>query len=181
MFHPDARFHFRIIDSFTGPFALMVRGDGAVRTGWVAHFDADWSEGGVFDESLEPGLVDRLQAYFAGDEVSFANAPLPAGGPFHRACWRACRAIPSGETISYGELARRAGSTPAAARAAGQAMRQNPMPIITPCHRVIGATGQLHGFVGTTDAASDPVVLKRALLEHERVAVAVGVTASAAG
>jgi len=164
------RFHYRVFDSFTGPFALMVHADGAIRTGWVAHFDADWTAGGVRDETFEPELVDRLQAYFEGEDVSFADAPLPTGGPFHRACWRACRAIPAGETISYGELARLAGSTPAAARAAGQAMRQNPMPIITPCHRVIGATGQLHGFVGTTDAASDPVALKRALLEHERVA-----------
>jgi methylated-DNA-[protein]-cysteine S-methyltransferase len=81
----------------------------------------------------------------------------PRGTPFQLAVWQALRAIPCGETISYGELAARLGS---AARAVGAANGANPLPIIVPCHRVIGADGSLTGFGGG-------LPIKRALLELE--------------
>ena len=84
-----------------------------------------------------------------------------------RRCWEACRSIPRGETRSYGELATMAGERGNAARAAGQAMRRNRLPIIIPCHRVISAAGGLHGFSGSSDQAGPALAVKRALLQIE--------------
>jgi O-6-methylguanine DNA methyltransferase len=92
-------------------------------------------------------LSRRIQDAVAGKAVDFAEFRLAPTTPFFAACRAACQAIPPGGTISYSELARRAGS-PAAARAAGQAMRRNPMPIIVPCHRVVASDGQLGGYGG---------------------------------
>jgi len=88
----------------------------------------------------------QLHEYFAGKRHSFdvEVAPLD-GAPFDRAVWGALAAVPSGSTVSYGELARRAGY-PGAARAVGGSMRRNPIPIIVPCHRVVGEDGTLTGF-----------------------------------
>ena len=91
------------------------------------------------------------------------DAMLPEGPPFTRKCWEACRSVPFGKTITYAELARRAGS-PKAMRAAGQAMRKNPLTIITPCHRVISSTGSLHGYAGATDPQSEELKRKNTLL-----------------
>lgn len=101
----------------------------------------------------------QLQAYFAGELRAF-ELPLAAEGtPFQQRVWRALCDIPYGETISYGELARRIGQ-PAAARAVGLANGQNPIAIVVPCHRVIGANGSLTGYGGGLH-------VKRALLELE--------------
>ncbi len=91
--------------------------------------------------------VERaLGAYFEGARDAFRDLPLdPAGTPFQRAVWDALRTIPYGETISYRALAKRIGN-PAAVRAVGLANGRNPLPIVVPCHRVIGADGSLTGF-----------------------------------
>ena len=96
------------------------------------------------------------------------DAPIPEGTPFMQKCWVACRNIPYGETRTYGELAKAAGS-PKGARAAGQAMRRNPLPIITPCHRVIATSGKLHGFAGKTNLKSKELKIKHYLLQLERI------------
>ncbi len=101
----------------------------------------------------------QLQAYFTGELREF-DLPLAAEGtPFQRRVWRALCDIPYGETISYGELARRIGQ-PTASRAVGLANGQNPISIVVPCHRVIGANGSLTGYGGGLDR-------KRWLLGHE--------------
>ena len=101
----------------------------------------------------------QLQAYFAGELRDF-ELPLAAQGtPFQQGVWRALRDIPYGETISYGELARRI-AQPAAARAVGLANGRNPIAIVVPCHRVIGANGSLTGYGGG-------LARKRWLLAHE--------------
>lgn len=89
-------------------------------------------------------LLDR---YFAGIAVTFDDIPLDivAGTDFQRAVWSAVSGIPWGKTISYGELARRV-KKPGAARAVGQALGANPVPIIVPCHRILAASGGLGGF-----------------------------------
>jgi methylated-DNA-[protein]-cysteine S-methyltransferase len=103
----------------------------------------------------------QLDAYFARALEAF-ELPLAASGtPFQREVWRALSRIPYGTTISYGELARAIGR-PAAVRAVGAANGKNPLPIVVPCHRVIGADGSLTGFGGGLD-------LKRRLLEIEGV------------
>ncbi len=118
---------------------------------------------------LEPGwkaaeapfreAIRQLRAYFSGRSRTFDLPVTLEGTPFQRRVWRALRRVPYNRTISYGELARRAGH-PGAARAVGAAMGRNPLPIVIPCHRVIGADGRLTGFGGGLPA-------KRALLDLE--------------
>ena len=104
--------------------------------------------------------VRELQEYFAGGRRTFDLPVALEGTPFRKKVWAKLRAIPYGETISYGELARRIGN-PKAVRAVGGANHHNPVMIIVPCHRVIGADGSLVGFGAGLDA-------KRYLLELER-------------
>jgi methylated-DNA-[protein]-cysteine S-methyltransferase len=108
----------------------------------------------------------QLIEYFAGVRTTF-DLPLdPPGTAFQRQVWDALRTIPYGATTSYSELARRLGD-PGATRAVGAANGKNPIPIIVPCHRVIGARGELTGFGGGLDR-------KRWLLEHEGALLQLG-------
>lgn len=91
--------------------------------------------------------VKQLREYFAGRRAEFDLPLKPEGTEFQRTVWRNLQDIPYGETISYGELAKRVGN-PKASRAVGAANGQNPIPIVIPCHRVIGANGKLTGFGG---------------------------------
>jgi methylated-DNA-[protein]-cysteine S-methyltransferase len=104
--------------------------------------------------------VRQLEAYFAGELTEFTLPLDPAGTAFQRSVWAALCEIPYGETISYGELARRIGK-PQAVRAVGAANGQNPIAIIVPCHRVIGSNGKLTGYGGG-------LPIKEALLALER-------------
>jgi methylated-DNA-[protein]-cysteine S-methyltransferase len=104
-------------------------------------------------------IADQLEAYFAGDLLAFDIAIHLEGTEFQRQVWSHLREIPYGETISYGELARRVGS-PGAARACGLANGRNPVSVIVPCHRVIGADGRLTGYGGGLER-------KAWLLDHE--------------
>jgi methylated-DNA-[protein]-cysteine S-methyltransferase len=89
----------------------------------------------------------QLREYFAGRRAEFDLPLAPEGTAFQRTVWRQLQAIPYGETISYGELARRVGN-PKASRAVGSANGANPLPIVIPCHRVIAGDGTLGGFGG---------------------------------
>lgn len=104
-------------------------------------------------------VVEQLQAYFAGYRTDFDIPMTMHGTDFQKRVWAGLCEIPYGETISYGELARRVGS-PDAFRAVGLANGRNPIAIIVPCHRVIGANGSLTGYGGGLDR-------KVWLLEHE--------------
>ena len=101
----------------------------------------------------------ELAEYFAGKRKCFDVALAPEGTPFQRKVWKAIASVGFGETISYGELARRAGH-PGSARAAGAATGRNPIGIIVPCHRIMGANGSLTGYAGGLER-------KRALLVLE--------------
>jgi methylated-DNA-[protein]-cysteine S-methyltransferase len=157
---------YRIINTFTGPFAIIQDEDGTLRTTWVTSDVQRQLGRGTLYSRLLPDLASRIGRYFEGEIVDFADVELPSGGDFHRRCWEVCREIPRGDVICYQELAHRAGS-PHASRAAGQAMRRNPLPVIIPCHRVIGSNGKLHGFGGSCDARGDALQVKSALLRME--------------
>ena len=119
------------------------------------HPPRDW----IFDPDPFRPVTRQLGEYFAGERRSF-ELPLDARGTaFQQRVWRAFARIPYGQTVSYGELARRIG-VPGAARAVGLANGANPLPIIWPCHRVIGADGSLIGFGGG-------LAIKRRLLSLE--------------
>ncbi|HEY6374380.1 MAG TPA: methylated-DNA--[protein]-cysteine S-methyltransferase [Edaphobacter sp.] len=106
------------------------------------------------------GLTDAIRSYFAGDLSAIDTLPVQTGGtPFQREVWRALRQIPCGTTVSYATLAGRIGR-PAAVRAVGLANGSNPVGVIVPCHRVIGANGSLTGYGGGIER-------KGWLLKHE--------------
>jgi methylated-DNA-[protein]-cysteine S-methyltransferase len=94
-----------------------------------------------------PEARAQLAAYFAGDLTEFSLPLAPSGTPFQRQVWDTLRTIPYGVTISYGDLARQVGN-PQGSRAVGLANGRNPIAIIVPCHRVIGANGKLTGYGG---------------------------------
>lgn len=143
-----------VIDTPIGPLGLF-----ASETGLQAV---------LFDSRIRPqgrsrvldAAARQLDAYFDGDLVTF-DLPLELlGTDFDTRCWRALASIPYGRTVSYGDQARRLGLGREAARAVGAANGRNPLPIVLPCHRVIGADGSLTGFGGG-------IHVKRFLLELE--------------
>ena len=128
----------------------------------------DWVE----DDGRAPGSAvlararRQLEQYFSGERTTF-DVPLAAlGTAFEQRVWEALRMIPFGTTLSYSELARRLGDV-RATRAVGAANGKNPIPIIVPCHRVVGSRGELTGFGGGIDR-------KRWLLEHEGALMKLG-------
>jgi methylated-DNA-[protein]-cysteine S-methyltransferase len=121
--------------------------------------------GGEPARSADPLLIDaagQLNAYFEGDLREFDLPLAPSGTAFQRRVWDAVSAIPYGDTASYSEIAAVV-CTPAVCRAVGAANGRNPLPVIVPCHRVIGAAGALTGYGGGLDR-------KRALLDLEAAA-----------
>ena len=123
------------------------------------------AEAATADPERFADLRARLIRYFDGRDEAFDDIPLDLSGAseFHRRAWAACRTIPRGETRSYKWLANAAAGNPNAARAAGGAMARNRVPIIIPCHRVVGTDGALRGF-GSGQTRID---LKRRLLDME--------------
>jgi methylated-DNA-[protein]-cysteine S-methyltransferase len=120
------------------------------------------NDGYTLNEKRDPyGLTTRFTSYFAGDIHAIDDIPTAtAGTVFQREVWRALREIPAAETISYGQLAERIGR-PRAVRAVGLANGSNPVGVVVPCHRVIGANGSLTGYGGGLHR-------KEWLLAHER-------------
>lgn len=104
--------------------------------------------------------VKQLHEYFTGRRTQFDLPLAPQGTPFQREVWRQLQEIPYGETVSYKELARRVGN-PKASRAVGSANGKNPIAIIIPCHRVIGASGKLTGFGGGLPTKQKLLALER--------------------
>lgn len=154
---------FTTVDSPIG--ALLLLGDGSGLRGLYMEphaVDPGWER----DDAAFGDAGEQLAAYFAGELREFDLELAPVGTPFQRRVWAALREIPYGETTSYGALAARLGK-PGAARAVGLANGRNPISVIVPCHRVIGADGTLTGFGGGLDR-------KRALLAHEAEVLGAG-------
>jgi methylated-DNA-[protein]-cysteine S-methyltransferase len=116
------------------------------------------------DDAVLAPVATQLAEYFAGDRLAFDLALSPTGSAFQLKVWMALRDIPYGRTTTYGEIAAELGQ-PTASRAVGLANGRNPLAVIVPCHRVIGANGTLTGFGGGLPR-------KRWLLDHERAVLA---------
>ncbi len=137
------------LDSPIGP--LLIAGDQEAvrhirfpRNGKAVKPEPDWIES---SSGAVAQAVGQLREYFAGRRVEFDLPLAPQGTQFQLAVWRELQRIPYGQTVSYGELARRIGN-PKASRAVGSANGANQIPIVIPCHRVIAAGGKLGGFGG---------------------------------
>lgn len=118
--------------------------------------DSSWKEDG---QSFTRAIA-QLRSYFAGELEEFDLLLAPEGTPFQLKVWQRLCEIPYGETISYGELARRIGN-PKASRAVGLANGSNPIPIVIPCHRVIGSDGKLTGYGGGLPIKEKLLALER--------------------
>ncbi len=155
------RIELAVYDSPVGPLGL--RSDGqALREILLPCHMQSLPAGTIplFSDRITDQACEELAAWFAGQRRSFGIPLNPVSGTaFQRRVWQEMRRIPWGTTISYAELARRIGR-PAAARAVGAASGRNPLPIVIPCHRVIGSDGSLTGYGGG-------LALKRLLLEQE--------------
>jgi methylated-DNA-[protein]-cysteine S-methyltransferase len=152
---------FTQIESPVGPLLLAADHTGLRNIVFVngrhtARPDPTWHQ----DARLLHEPIRQLQAYFAGELETFSLPLAPAGTAFQLAVWRGLCAIPYGETISYGELARRLGN-PNASRAVGLANGSNPIPIVIPCHRVIGSNGKLTGYGGGLPIKEKLLALER--------------------
>jgi methylated-DNA-[protein]-cysteine S-methyltransferase len=136
------------VDSPVGPLLLAANSDGLRHVGFEnsKRFSippVGWTQ----NKKIFHEVIRQLNEYFAGDLKEFDLPLAPEGTPFQVSVWSALRTIPYGETISYAQLAKRIGN-PKAVRAVGRANGANPLPIIIPCHRVIGSDGDLTGFGG---------------------------------
>jgi len=141
-------------------FAAWIDGDGRLlRFHLDAAGAADVDADAIHDEGAIDELRRQIDEYCAGERTSFDIERAAQGTAFQRRVWDALVEIPYGETRSYGEIAKAIGE-PQAARGVGAANARNPIALIVPCHRVIGADGSLTGYGGG-------LPLKRALLAHE--------------
>lgn len=152
-----------VTDSPVGPLTIVASDDGVRAVLWP---DDDPQRVRLDDTTTDPGhpvvaaAVRQLEEYFDGSRTEFDVPIDPVGTDFQRAAWRALQTIPYGSTVTYGEQAERIGDR-RKARAVGAANGRNPISIIVPCHRVVGAGGELTGFAGGVDT-------KAWLLDHER-------------
>ncbi len=138
-----------------GALSLVSDGDALI----AATFDGAPPDVPPGDDAVLTDARRQLTAYFEGEPVAFTLPVRTQGTPFQERVWAALRDIPHGETISYGTLAARLGA-PGAAQAVGAANGQNPVAVVVPCHRVVGADGALTGYAGGLER-------KRALLDLE--------------
>jgi len=153
------------IDSPIGPLLLVGDQSGLLQVNFCngrhpAKPDPSWDE----DPRSLKETTRQLNAYFAGKLTDFDLPLSPQGTTFQLGVWKRLCDIPYGETISYGELARRIGN-PNASRAVGLANGSNPIPIIIPCHRVIGSNGKLTGYGGGLPIKEKLLALERRQLQ----------------
>ncbi|MFI7606844.1 methylated-DNA--[protein]-cysteine S-methyltransferase [Micromonospora sp. NPDC049366] len=136
-----------VLDSPIGEFSVATDGTSVCGTRF-GRVDTAADEPG---DEVSRQAVSELRAYFAGQLTDFTvPVSIPRGSEFERAVWQVMTEIPHGETLTYGEVARLVGD-PGAARAVGVACNRNPVPVIVPCHRIVGVGGKLVGFGGGLD------------------------------
>ena len=154
--------NFAFLDSPLGRLVAVADGDAVLRIHFAGQkysppIRSSWRENSACAPLRE--TIRQLREYFAGARREFTVPLAPEGTPFQREVWKALLSVRYGQTLAYSELAQRAGH-PGCARAAGAANGRNPIAIVIPCHRIIGADGSLTGYAGGLER-------KRALLELE--------------
>jgi methylated-DNA-[protein]-cysteine S-methyltransferase len=140
---------YTVMTSPVGELLLTATDDGLTGVQFAPHLTTP-DRRGQRDDAAFSDVVAQLEEYFAGRRTTFDLRLAPTGTPFQRSVWDAIAAIPYGKTISYATVASRI-KRPTAARAVGAATGRNPIVIIVPCHRVVGADGSLTGFGGGLD------------------------------
>lgn len=158
------------LDSPIGPLTLVVNAEGALTHVLFAHQTAPADV--AWDADRCAAAATQLREYFAGERTDFDLPLAPAGSDFQRSVWDALRTLGHGEVVDYGGLGTRIGR-PGAARAVGRANATNPIPIVIPCHRVIGANGTLTGYAGGLDAKQVLLRLEGCDVRDGRIARAV--------
>ena len=144
---------YKTMESPVGKLKLVASDEGLVAVLWQNDRPSRVRIGDLVEDDRHPVLLKaerQLGEYFAGKRKEFSVSLDMRGTPFQKNVWEALLAIPFDETRSYGQLAKQLGN-PNATRAVGAANGRNPLPIIVPCHRVIGSTGKLTGFGGGLD------------------------------
>lgn len=154
-------------DSPIGPLLLSANGGRLCGIGFPKGRGSEPGAEFERDDSAFNAVRRWLDAYFEGARTPYEPELAPAGTTFQRAVWDALRAIPYGTTVSYGAIAQAIGR-PSASRAVGAANGANPIPIIVPCHRVIGANGDLTGFGGGLPIKEFLLALEGARPAHTR-------------
>ena len=152
---------YRVIDSPVGPLTLAGEGSTLIHLRMADHaHEPDRSGWEPAGPEAFADVAEQLDAYFAGSLTEFDVDMQLTGTEFQRRVWAALQTIPYGETRSYGEIAEQIGS-PAASRAVGLANGRNPISIIIPCHRVIGAAGALTGYAGGIERKKMLIALEK--------------------
>jgi len=158
------RYVYKIVDSPVGRLTLVATDEGIAAILWENDRPNRVRLNIEAEDDRHPLLVEagrQLEEYFAGRRKAFTLTLDVAGTPFQRQVWRALLAIPFGETRSYGQIAAQIGR-PRAVRAVGAASGRNPVSIVAPCHRIVGATGKLTGFAGGLDVKARLLALEGA-------------------
>ncbi len=166
----NQRIHYCLRPSALGNVILVANGDALCGVyfddqKYLPPIDPAWQK----DEysAVLRAAHSQLDQYFAGSRKLFELPLAPNGTPFQRAVWNAIAQVPWGETLTYAELASRAGH-PGSARAAGAATGRNPLSIIVPCHRIVGSDGSLTGYAGGLDRKQKLLALERPLFALAR-------------
>lgn len=163
---------YTVTDSPLGPILIAAAADALTHISFLdgtgpVEPAPDWQRD---DTPVLRRAAGQLAAYFAGARTRFELPLRPAGTAFQQHVWRALTGIPYGATVSYGELARRIGR-PSASRAVGAANGRNPLPIVVPCHRVVGHDGRLTGYAGGLPIKERLLALERGHAAQQALAL----------
>lgn len=150
--------HAALLDTPCGPLCIEADAHAIIRISFSDRLPADAE---TLPSPLTEQAIRELQEYFAGTRRAFTFPTAVAGTPFQQAVWQELQEIPYGETRTYGQIADRIGR-PKAVRAVGMANHRNPLCIVVPCHRVVGAGGALTGYAGGLDKKEYLLALEKA-------------------
>lgn len=157
----EVKHFFQHLDSPVGPLTIIANDEAIVALSFGTIVAAKFANAEAFENAILREAKIQLTEYFLGQRKSFNIPVAPSGTEFQKLAWNTLQGIPFGKTLTYGLQAHKLGK-PSAARAVGAANGKNPIPIIIPCHRVIGSNGSLTGFLGGLNIKSELLKLEQA-------------------